>query len=302
MRIVTRPDYDGIVCAVLLYEALGITQEIFWTEPNEVQTGSAPIQDGDILANLPHDARCSVWFDHHVSNTPDVPVEGGFEIAPSAAGVVYRYYQNQGKLDHTYDDLVEWTDAIDSADLSMEQVLHPENYDHVILSMTIQNRGYEDIPYWNHLVDLLRRLPMDQVMADAQVKERVARAIEQNQTFSRHLTDHTQIHGQISVTDFRDLDPVPSGNRFLTYCLFPETMASIKIRYKGPEKDKVLISVGHSIFNKVCRVNTGHMLSRYGGGGHFGAGGCTLEPDTAQTHIDEILALLLKNQPLPETD
>ena len=91
MRIVTRPDYDGIVCAVLLYEALGITQEIFWTEPNEVQTGSAPIQDGDILANLPHDARCSVWFDHHVSNTPDVPVEGGFEIAPSAAGVVYRY-------------------------------------------------------------------------------------------------------------------------------------------------------------------------------------------------------------------
>lgn len=298
MRIVTRPDYDGIVCAVLIYEALGITQEVFWTEPNEVQTGKAPIAQGDIVANLPYDSRCSVWFDHHVSNKPDSAVEGGFEIAPSAAGVVYRYYQERGKLDNRFDELVYQTDRIDSADLTMDQVKAPEDHPHVILSMTIQNRDFQDIPYWNHLIDLLRRLPMDQVMADPQVKTRVDQVIAQNREFSQFLKDHTQVEGGVSITDFRSLDPIPTGNRFLTYCLFPETMASIKIRFHGPQREKVLISVGHSIFNKICKVNVGHLLSRYGGGGHFGAGGCTLESATAQGHIDEIIQILVKNQPL----
>ncbi|MCG8533203.1 MAG: hypothetical protein MI749_21460, partial [Desulfovibrionales bacterium] len=291
-----RPDFDGIVCAVLLYEALDIRREVFWTEPNEVQTGQAPIQEGDIMANLPHDPRCSVWFDHHVSNAPDTPVEGAFAIAPSAAGVIYTHYQNQGKLDSRFDELVHHTDLIDSADLTMDQVKTPEDHPHVILSMTIQNKDYQDKAYWNHLVDLLRTRDMDQVMADPEVATRVAAVIKENREFATHLKNHTRIHQGISVTDFRSLDPVPSGNRFLTYCLFPETMASIRIRFHGPKF--VLISVGHSIFNPTCKLNVGHLLSRYGGGGHFGAGGCTLNANTAQEKIDEILDLLAANHPL----
>ena len=296
MRIVTRPDFDGIVCAVLLYEALNIHQEIFWTEPNEVQTGKAPIQEGDILANLPHDPRCSLWFDHHVSNAPDTPVEGAFAIAPSAAGVIYTHYKDQGKLDSKFHELVHHTDLIDSADLTMDQVKPPEDYPHVILSMTIQNKDYGDVAYWNHLVDLLRTQDMDQIMADPQVTTRVAAVIKENREFKAHLENHTRIQAGVSVTDFRPLSPVPSGNRFLTYCLFPETMASIRIRFHGTQS--VLVSVGHSIFNPTCKVNVGHLLSRYGGGGHFGAGGCTLTADTAQEKIDEILNVLTTNQPI----
>ncbi len=92
MRIVTRPDFDGIVCAVLLYQAENINADIQWVEPAEIQTGKAKILKGDILANLPYSPDCALWFDHHISNKHEKPFKGAFEIAPSAAGVVYKYY------------------------------------------------------------------------------------------------------------------------------------------------------------------------------------------------------------------
>ena len=296
MRIVTRPDFDGIVCAVLLKEALDTDPDIIWMEPNEIQSGKADVRPGDIMANLPPHPDAGLWFDHHVSNTPPTPVPGLFEIAPSAAGLVYRYYQRQGKLDTRFDELVEQTDMIDSADLTKEQVNAPEDYPYLLLSMTIQNKSFTDIPYWNRLVEMLRTTPVDQIMTDNEVQSRCRQVIEENRAFGRYLKDHTRVKDRISVTDFRPLDPVPSGNRFLTYSIFPETIASVRIRYKGPDKGQVLLSVGKSIFNRDSRVNIGHLLSGYGGGGHDGAGGCTLDRPGAQAKIDAIVAAMRANK------
>lgn len=296
MRIVTRPDFDGIVCAVLLRKATACTKKIHWVEPSEIQTGSAKIIKGDMIANLPFDPNCSLWFDHHVSNRPEKPFKGAFDIAPSAAGVVYKYYKKLGKLDNRYDELVLNTDMIDSADLTMDQVKFPENYPYVLLSMTIKNHEYEDRDYWDKLVDMLGEMPIADILEDTAVKEKCRGVVLENDRFSHFLKAHTKICGDLSVTDFRGLDPVPSGNRFLTYSLFPSTMASVKIRYKGPDKSKVLLSIGHSIFNPACRVNVGQLLSRFGGGGHAGAGGCTLDSSTAQDSIDRIIEILTANQ------
>jgi oligoribonuclease NrnB/cAMP/cGMP phosphodiesterase (DHH superfamily) len=65
MRIVTRPDFDGVVCAVLLYEAENVNVPVKWVEPNDMQKGIVDIHEGDIVANLPYDERCALWFDHH---------------------------------------------------------------------------------------------------------------------------------------------------------------------------------------------------------------------------------------------
>jgi hypothetical protein len=298
MRIVTRPDFDGIVCAVLLREALGIDSGIYWVEPGEVQKKTAQIQTGDILANLPYDRACSLWFDHHVSNRPDHDFNGAFAVAPSAAGVIHKYYKASGHLDNRFDNLVFHTDIIDSADLTRDQVLHPENDPHILLSMTIQNRDGNDAPYWDRLVELLRTMAVDAILADPGVKARCDEVIRQNRAYTGYLEKHTRVTGSISVTDFRGLDPVPSGNRFLVYCLFSETLASVKIRYKDPGRTHVMVSIGHNIFNRGCRVNAGHLLARYGGGGHTGAGGCTLESAGAQEKIDEMLAVLKANEPV----
>ncbi len=298
MRIVTRPDFDGIVCAVLLREALHIDTDIYWVEPNEVQKKKADIKPGDILANLPHDPRCSLWFDHHVSNTPEQAFEGAHEIVDSAAGVVHKYYKTSGHLDSRFDDLVFHTDIIDSASLTKDQVLHPQDYPYVLLSMTIKNRDNTDAAYWNRLVKMLSTRDIETVMADPIVRERCDIVIQENKAYAAYLKEYTRIRGQISITDFRGLDPVPSGNRFLIYCLFPDTVASVKLRYTEPEKTHVLVSIGHSIFNRNCRVNVGQLLARYGGGGHAGAGGCTLEAKDAQQKINEIILVLEVNAPV----
>ena len=39
MRIVTRPDFDGVVCAVLLRDAIDADLPIFWAEPGDMQQG-----------------------------------------------------------------------------------------------------------------------------------------------------------------------------------------------------------------------------------------------------------------------
>jgi len=296
MRIVTRPDFDGIVCAVLLHGAENIDSDIYWVEPSEVQNKKALIQKGDIIANLPFHPNCSLWFDHHVSNMPDMEVKGAFGIAPSAAGVIFDYYKKQGKFSGQFDELIQQTDMIDSADLTKDQVQFPEKYPYLLLSMTIQNRGDGDQDYWNKLVSMLRILPIEKVLEDFDVRERCDAVIRENAEFAHFLTRHTTIQEKISITDFRSLDTVPSGNRFLTYSLFPDTIASAKIRYLGPDKGQVLISIGRSIFNQNCQVNIGNLLAKFGGGGHAGAGGCSLDAATAQEKIDTILDVMKKNQ------
>jgi oligoribonuclease NrnB/cAMP/cGMP phosphodiesterase (DHH superfamily) len=296
MRIVTRPDFDGIVCAVLLYKALNIDADIKWVEPNEIQTGKASIKEGDILANLPYSNSCTLWFDHHISNKPEKDFEGAFDIAPSAAGVVYKYYQEKGSLDNHYDELVLNTDIIDSADLNQDQVKNPQDYPYIILSMTIKNNDYKDVAYWNLLVDLLKEKTIHEVLENPEVKIRCKKVIKENTDFKGHLLKHTKIQDKISITDFRSLEIVPSGNRFLTYCLFPETIASVKIRFLRPDKEQILLSIGKSIFHETFNVNIGKLLAQFGGGGHAGAGGCTLDPKTVEKDLEKILKVVFENQ------
>lgn len=295
MRIVTRPDFDGIVCAALLYDTKDIDQPIRWAEPNELQKGLVEIFDGDIIANLPYHPSCSIWFDHHFTNKPDTPFEGLYKLAPSAAGLIYEYYQ--GRFQRDYDELIRQTDRIDAADLTLDEVLAPEKYPYVILSMTVSGRDASGEAYWNHLIGLIRRHDIDAIIEDPQVKRRCAQVIEQTKQFTSILEKNTTLKGHVSVTDFRSFDEVPNGNRFLVYSLCPDAVVSVKIRYDGREKKRVVIGVGHSIFNPRCRVNVGLMLARFGGGGHRGAGSCTVSAKDADQCLASILDTLIKNEP-----
>lgn len=294
MRIVTRPDFDGVVCAALLYEAENVKVPVKWVEPNEMQKGLVDIQEGDILANLPYDARCTLWFDHHHTNRIDKPFKGSFKIAPSAAGIIFEYYKERFKRD--YRELIKETDKIDSADLSLDEVLHPENYGYVLLSMTVFGCDEHNERYWNQLVDLLRKFDIQRVLQDPEVKAHCDAVVEMNKAYKQILKENTKLIQHVSITDFRSFDKTPAGNRFLVYSMFPEAVVSVKIRYDNDDKEKVAVSVGHSIFNRNCHVNVGLMLSRFEGGGHRGAGSCQFHVSKAQDYIPKILDILLKNQ------
>lgn len=295
MRIISRPDFDGIVCAALIADAEAIDKPVKWVEPSDIQKGKADIQKGDIIANLPYHENCSLWFDHHYSNAIKTRFKGSFEIAPSAAGLVYRYYR--GRLKRNYDALIRQTDRIDAADLTLDEVLHPEKYIFVLLSMTISGRHKEDEPYWNLLVALLQQHEIETVMADKEVARRCRMVKAANSEYKIFLEKYTRMEKMVSVTDFRSLDHTPEGNRFLVYSMFPEAVVSVRISYADKDREIVAVQVGHSIFNRHCNVNIGRMLTRFEGGGHPGAGACRFHRDKAEQYIPAILEILLKNQP-----
>lgn len=294
MRIVTRADFDGIVCAALLYDAEKITEPVLWAEPGDMQHGIVDVRQGDIIANLPYHRNCSLWFDHHYTNRLEKSVSGLYEIAPSAAGLIYRYYH--GRFSRDYQKLVEQTDRIDSADLTRDEVRCPEKYSYVMLSMTVSGRNSSDQAYWNQLIGLLRRYDIAEVMRDEEVKARCRRVVQENADYKRTLLDHTRMEHHVSISDFRPLNPAPSGNRFLVYSLFPDSFVNVKIRYDSQNPDKIIVSAGHSIFNRKCNVNIGLLLARFGGGGHRGAGSCRFDRNNAAAYIPSIIDALAENR------
>jgi oligoribonuclease NrnB/cAMP/cGMP phosphodiesterase (DHH superfamily) len=294
MRIVTRPDFDGIVCAVLLREVFHIAQPVKWVEPSEIQRGLVDIRKGDIIANLPYDDNCTLWFDHHYTNRIYRSYRGVFKIAPSAAGIIYEHFKKRFKRD--YSELVAATDKIDSADLTLDQVLHPEKYDYVMLSMTVFDGDHACELYWNKLVDLIAKYNFDRVFADPEVKRRCREVIEQNKQYIVYLKDYTRLEKNVSITDLRSFSETPVGNRFLVYSLFPEAYVNVRIRYDERNKEIVVVNVGHSIFKPGCNVNVGLLLADFGGGGHRGAGSARFHKSNAQEYIGRIIDALQKNE------
>jgi hypothetical protein len=293
-RIVTRPDFDGIVCAALLRDVLGGRMPVKWVEPAEIQKGLVEISPGDVIANLPHDPRCSAWFDHHYTNRIDIPFEGAFALAPSAARVIFNHFA--GKFSRDFSELVHHTDRIDSAELTEDEVRFPERYPHVLLSMTIKYPE-TDPAYWERLTDLLRSKAIGPVMEDPVVGRNCRAVVEQNRAYRKLLLEHTEVREKVGITDFRSFEKTPAGNRFLVFSLFPETVVNVKIHFHDRDRKRLVVHLGHSIFNRNCRVNVGLLLSQFGGGGHRGAGAVTFKAEKAGQYIPAIIDALVKNEP-----
>ncbi|MCB0280183.1 MAG: exopolyphosphatase [Calditrichaeota bacterium] len=295
MRIVSRPDFDGIICAVLLKDTEDITKDTLWVEPNDMQKGLIQIESDDIVANLPYNRNCGMWFDHHFTNQNFFSFKGEFRIAPSAAGIIYNYYDKK-LYRRDYEELVYETDRIDSADLTADEVNTPENFPYVLVSMTVNGRDKADAPYWDKLVDLFRNHSIDEVMQDEEVKRRCDFVVEQNKQYKEQLKSHTRIESGVAVTDFRSFKEPPRGNRFLVYSMYPESYVQMKIAHHPEIEGKTIVSVGHSIFNRTCNVNVGLMLSQFEGGGHRGAGSCTFSYFRENEFIKRMLDILKANE------
>jgi hypothetical protein len=296
MRLVTRGDLDGLTCAVLLSVNEPI-DGISLIHPQDISDGRADIRPGDVIANLPFHPGCSLWFDHHqhtaTANIPPESFRGAFAQAPSAARLVYEYYGGEAAMPQ-FAELVRETDRLDSADLTPEDVLAPQGY--IKLGFTIDGRSglgtFER--YFLHLVERLKAgTPIAELLEDPGVRKRTALLDSENECFYRDLRSHSRVEGNVVVTDFRDLDHTPIGNRFVVYALYPEVNVSARIHW-GPKRDFPMLLLGHSIFRRTCKTNVGELAARYGGGGHRGAGSIPLMEDPDQ-QIRMIIAELKAN-------
>ncbi len=313
MRLVTRPDFDGLVCGSIITAMESIDSYLF-VEPKWMQDGQVDVRDGDLIANLPYHPKGTLWFDHHISNevqgfhTPIVPGKGGYRIAPSAARVVYEYYSSdywkgnpapeiptpphfEKALElinsERFSFLLAETDKIDAGWLTPQDVLQPEGY--VLISMTIDGKRTEDEPYWLRLIRLLRDFTLDDVLQDNEVKNQCRRILDIQEELRKLLMERASLQENVIFLDLRGIKDITEGNRFLLYTLFPTGNISVKIAADTQRRNRTAISVGYNIFNTTSKVNVGALMQKYGGGGHRVVGSCRVPNENADTALKEIL-------------
>ncbi len=301
-RLVTRSDFDGLVCGMLLREA-DMLDNIMFVHPKDMQDGAVPITDRDIITNLPFVPGCHMAFDHHAS---EVTRKGGEDrsnhvinpAAPSAARVVYEYYGGPAAFPKVGADLMAAVDKADSAQFSREEILDPKGW--VLLNFIMDSRTglgrFRNFRISNYdlmmqLIDRCRDLSVDEVLQLPDVRERVDLYMEHRELFRAQLLRCAEVHGRLVVLDLRDEEIIYAGNRFMIYALFPECDISVHVMW-GLKKQNTVFAIGKSILDRNSPVDVGTVCLGYGGGGHRAAGTCQVPNDQAETvRRDLILAL-----------
>ncbi len=304
MRLLTRSDFDGSVCAALLQE-LGLVDEILYIHPKDLQDNKIEVTDNDIIANVPFVEGCGLWFDHHSSEHQRLKLEGKFkgasELAPSAAQVIYEYYRKDknftGKLEK-FENLIKIVGIADSARFSKEDILNPTGW--IMLAFIADPRtglGYKrsfrisNFELMKKLPELLRSKTVEEILALPDFQERIQIYHEETSKYKALLARHTRIEGDAIVIKFQGIDEIPVGNRFLEYVLYPEQNISLRI-VDGRNNEFAMISVGHSILNRTSAVDVGSLVLKYGGGGHKQVGTCQVKYDDANRIVGEMLQVI----------
>jgi hypothetical protein len=293
MRVVTRGDLDGLTASILITEMEQV-DEILLVHPQDITDNKVEITADDILANLPYDPRAGMWFDHHAHTVmPDGAFKGAYAVEPSVARVIYDYYAAD-KLQR-FAHLVAETDRFDSADLTRNDIDDPQ--DVILLGFLIDPRtglGGDFRAQFTSLVERIRTKSLTDVLHDADLRALQNTFRRDDEDFRAFLLANSEVHDKVVVTDYREIENAPVGNRFLIYTTFPDCNVSLRIQW-GPGKKLVALNIGHSIFDRSCSVDVGELCRNYGGGGHRGAGGCVLRPMAAGLAIKIITEKLRKN-------
>jgi nanoRNase/pAp phosphatase (c-di-AMP/oligoRNAs hydrolase) len=300
MRLVTRSDFDGLICGMLLKEAKVIDDWIF-VHPKDLQDGLFTPNENDVLANVPFVPGCGMWFDHHSSEKDrlgwDQNVKGESRLAPSAARIIFEYYGAE-KTFPLYDEMIKAVDKVDSGQLTKDEILNPSGW--ILLGFISDPRTglgrFRDFRISNYqlmeeLINHCRNLSIDEILELPDVKERVDLYWEQADKFETMVRAHTHLVGNVIYTDLRDVSPIYTGNRFMLYSLYPDQNVSVWM-VDGKQKQNVSIAVGYSILNRTCKVDIGKLMLQYGGGGHVMVGTCQVPYDEADKTIEAIIKAL----------
>lgn len=299
-RLITRSDFDGLVCA-MLFKELDMIDEIKFVHPKDVQDGKIDITENDITTNLPFDPRVGLAFDHHESELTRNNAEayqGKFVIvggAKSAARVVYDYYGGAERFKVVNPEIMEAVDKGDSADFTEEEILNPTGWvlmDFIMDARTGLGRFHEfrisNYDLMMELIDYCVDHNIDEVLALPDVKERVDMYFKQQDLFKEQLERLVKIYDKVAVIDLRNEETIYTGNRFMVYAMHPEIEISVHVAW-GFKKQNTAVMIGKSIINRASKYDIGELCLSYGGGGHTNAGTCQIDNDKIDTELPVII-------------
>ncbi len=297
-RLLTRSDFDGLVCAILLKE-LGLLGSIQFVHPKDVQDGKIEVTENDIITNLPYVRGCHLCFDHHsseeirisASSGPNHILRGG---ADSAARVLYNYY-GRAAFPRISEQMIAEVDKADSARFDREDILNPRGW--VLLSFLMDPRTglgrFREFRVSNYqlmmqLIEYCREHPIEDILDLPDVQERTNIYRAHHDQFVAQIRRCTSVHGSVAVLDLRGEEVIYAGNRFMIYALFPECDLSIHVLW-GLKQQNTVLAVGQSILNRSSNARVGDLLLKHGGGGHDAAGTCQVANESADRVLNELI-------------
>jgi len=296
-RLVTRSDFDGLVCAMLLKE-LGLVSEIKFVHPKDMQDGKVEISDDDITTNLPYVEGVHLAFDHHLSETLRVGKRDNHIIdanAPSAARVVFDHYGGRARFPQISEEIMSAVDKADSAQFTEDEILNPQGW--VLMNYLMDARTglgrFREFRVANYelmmqLIDYCRSHTVDEVLALPDVKERVDLYFAQALQAQEQLRRCSKVYGNLIVLDLRQEPQIWATNRFAIYALYPKCNISIHVMW-GKQSQNVVFAVGKSIVNRSSRTHVGTLMLNYGGGGHDAAGTCQVDIARAEGVLEQLI-------------
>lgn len=300
-RLVTRSDFDGLVCAVLL-KHLDLIDDIKFVHPKDMQDGKVDISNRDITTNLPYVPGVHLSFDHHLSETIRNEGERDNHIilpeVPSAARVVWLHYGGHQAFPKSWDEMMAAVDKGDSAQFNKEEVLNAQDW--VLLNFLMDARTglgrFREFRISNYdlmmdLIDYCKNHNIDEILALPDVKERVDLYFEQETKFKEQIQRCSTVHDNLVVLDLRNEETIWAGNRFMIYALYPQCNISIHVMW-GLKQQNTVFATGKSIFDRDSRTNVGELMLKYGGGGHQAAGTCQVGNDESGTTLNALISTI----------
>jgi nanoRNase/pAp phosphatase (c-di-AMP/oligoRNAs hydrolase) len=311
-RLITRSDFDGLVCAVLLKE-LGLIDDIKFVHPKDVQDGKIEVTDRDILTNVPYVPTCHLCFDHHDSED----MRAGHARAAnhvldasgaSASRVLYNYFGGRDRFPGVSTEMMLAVDKADSAMFTRAEVLNAQGW--TLLSFLMDARTglgrFKSFRISNYdlmlaLIDFCKDHTIEEILELPDVRQRVELYREHEEKMKDQLRRCTTVHGPLVVLDLRAEETIYCGNRFLIYALHPACNISIHVLW-GLQKQNTVFAIGKSIFDRSNTTNIAELTLRYGGGGHSAAGTCQIPNDRAESVLQELIQAIRDDVPITGSD
>jgi len=303
-RLVTRSDFDGLTCAVLLKE-LDLIGNIKFVHPKDMQDGKIEITSHDITTNLPYVQGAHLVFDHHLSETMRIAERPDNYIidpnAPSTARLVYNYYGSKAAFPSISNEMLEAVDKADSAQFTRDEILFPKGW--VLLNYLMDPRSglgrFKHFRISNYdlmmvLIDYCKKHTIAEILELPDVKERVDLYQEHQKASMQQIEKCAKVQQNVVILDLRNEEEIFTTNRFVIYAMYPECNISIHVLW-GLQKQNTVLALGKSILARSCKTNIGELMLKYGGGGHENAGTCQVDNNKAESVLEEVVKVLVAN-------
>ncbi len=224
------------------------------------------------------------WFDHHQSAflspedaehfrrdasgrklfNPDFRSCTAFIAAEAKQGWAYEAPD--------LDELVRWADIVDGA--QYKDAEEAVGLSSPATKLTLVIEGVEGSDLVQHIIRLMRRQSLAEIVEDAQVQASFGPLYERHLRSVGIIREHAACEGAVVYFDLIGTG-MEGYNKFIPYYLFPESVFTVSV---SQSSFRTKVSVGSNPWvGGPWKHNLATICERYGGGGHARVGAISFE-------------------------